>query len=209
MWYEIIGYAASAFIALSLMMNSIIRLRTIGLIGAVLFAIYGFVIGAYPVAFLNILNTFVHAYYLLKIRLRKDFFRILEVRPENKYLIYFIEYNNKKIKKYFPDFEYKLPDENYFTFFIVRNLNVAGVVVGKRIEQNRLHIVLDFVIPEYRDFKIGDYVYHMSPDFFLERGFTTLSCSSSNKKHQQYLLKMGFQYCEECEDNFVLSVKPR
>lgn len=208
MWYEIIGYSASVLIALSLMMNSIIRLRSIGLAGAILFSAYGFIIGAYPVAFLNMLNASIHAFYLFKTRHRKDFFRILEVRPENKYLIYFLDFNKDKIRKYFPDFEYSEPYDKYFTFLIIRNLTVAGVVVGERLNGSNLHVLLDFVIPEYRDFKTGDYVYHKSKPFFTERGIFSVSCRTSNKRHRDYLLKMGFSAKPDgTPDDFILTYK--
>ncbi|MDD3877576.1 MAG: hypothetical protein PHT69_13230 [Bacteroidales bacterium] len=192
MWFEIIGYAASLMIALSLMMNSIIRLRIYGLMGAILFCTYGFIISAYPVAFLNLLNASVHTYYLLKIRKKKEIFKILEVRPENKYLIYFIECNKEKIKHFFPHFQYKHEEENYLTFFVVRNLSVAGVFIGKRVGENTLEIILDFVIPEYRDFKIGNFIYADNINFFKTRNFFKLICQSHEKAHVKYLKKMGF-----------------
>ena len=43
---ELIGYLASAIIALSMALNSIAWFRIVNLIGAALFSIYGFVIGA-------------------------------------------------------------------------------------------------------------------------------------------------------------------
>jgi len=50
---ELVGYAASALIAISLMMSSILRLRLINLAGAAAFATYGLLIRAYPVAVLT------------------------------------------------------------------------------------------------------------------------------------------------------------
>ena len=51
--YELIGYLASVLVALSLTMRSILRLRLINLLGAAFFTVYGLLITAYPVAFLN------------------------------------------------------------------------------------------------------------------------------------------------------------
>ncbi|MEG0309009.1 MAG: YgjV family protein [Clostridium sp.] len=61
---EWLGYLASVLIAISMFMKNIAKLRFINLIGCLLFAIYGFVIGAYPVAILNTLIVFVNLYYL-------------------------------------------------------------------------------------------------------------------------------------------------
>ena len=64
MIYEIIGYSASALVAISLMMSSIVKLRVINLIGAALFTLYGLLIGAYPVAVLNFTIVLIDLYYL-------------------------------------------------------------------------------------------------------------------------------------------------
>ena len=49
-WVEWFGYAASVVVAISLTMSSIIKLRWFNLTGAAMFSVYGFVIGAWPVA---------------------------------------------------------------------------------------------------------------------------------------------------------------
>ncbi|UCG22985.1 MAG: YgjV family protein [Chloroflexota bacterium] len=62
--YEIIGYVASVLVAISLMMSSILKLRVINLFGALLFTIYGLLIGAYPVAVMNLFIALIDLYYL-------------------------------------------------------------------------------------------------------------------------------------------------
>ena len=64
---EWVGYAASILIAISMFMKDIIKLRFINLIGSLLFAIYGFIIKAYPVAIVNVIIVFVNLYYLYKL----------------------------------------------------------------------------------------------------------------------------------------------
>jgi predicted ABC-type sugar transport system permease subunit len=63
-FYELLGYSASVFVAISLMMRSVSKLRVINLVGATLFTIYGLMIGALPVAALNFFIVLVNLYYL-------------------------------------------------------------------------------------------------------------------------------------------------
>jgi hypothetical protein len=63
---ELFGYAASALIAISLMMSSILRLRIINLAGAAAFATYGLLIHAYPVVVLNSCIVLVNVFYLVR-----------------------------------------------------------------------------------------------------------------------------------------------
>lgn len=64
MSFEMLGYMASVFVAVSLMMRSLVKLRVINLVGAVLFTVYGLVIAAYPVAVVNGFIVLVNLYYL-------------------------------------------------------------------------------------------------------------------------------------------------
>ena len=62
--FEMLGYLASVFVAVSLMMRSLTKLRVINLIGALLFTAYGLIIGAFPVAVVNAFIALVNVYYL-------------------------------------------------------------------------------------------------------------------------------------------------
>ena len=46
---EVIGYAASLIILVSLLMTNVYRLRLINLAGSLCFSLYGWLIGAWPV----------------------------------------------------------------------------------------------------------------------------------------------------------------
>ncbi len=186
-----IGYIASAIIAVSLAMSSIVKFILINLFCAMTFSSYGFLIGALPVGFLNGLITFIDIYYLIIIYNKKEIFEILEIRAENKYLIRFLEFHNKEIQKYFPGFTYK-PEMNTISFFILRNMAVAGLFLAHREENHILKVGLDYVIPEYRDFKNGRYVYLRLRKKFIQDGFDLVKATANSEKYCKYLKKLGF-----------------
>lgn len=188
---EWIGYIASIIIALSMTMSSIVKFRVINLVGASMFSIYGFIIGAYPVGVLNAFIVGVDIYYLMGIFARKEVFEILEVRVDNKYLIRFLEFHLKGIQEFFPGFTYK-PELNTYSFFVLRNMAVAGLFLAHRDSNGALHVGLDFVVPEYRDFKNGKFVYAHLKDRFVGQGFTKIISKACSKKHATYLMKLGF-----------------
>lgn len=64
---EWVGYGASLFIAISLLMTDLVKLRIINSIGCLLFVIYGFTVGAYPVAIANIIIILINLYHLYKL----------------------------------------------------------------------------------------------------------------------------------------------
>lgn len=61
---EWLGYLASAFVAVSLLMSNMSKLRWINLVGCVLFVAYGLWITAYPVVIMNFFGALVNIYHL-------------------------------------------------------------------------------------------------------------------------------------------------
>ena len=193
---EWIGYIASITIAVSMAMSSIVKFRAINLVGALLFSTYGFLIGSLPVGILNGFIFLVDAYYLIAIFSKKEVFELLKVRSENRYLIRFLEYHNKDIQKFFPGFSYK-PEVNTVSIIILRNMAVAGVFLAHRFEGDILKVGLDYVVPEYRDFKNGRFVYNNLSSRLVENGYTKVLADKSSKKHENYLKKLGFSENQE------------
>ncbi len=189
---EWIGYIASIVIATSMLMNSLLKLRWINLLGAILFSTYGFIIGALPVGFLNGFIVSIDIYYLIKIYTKKEYFKVLEVKGSNKYLLEFLEFYKEDIKNTFPDFTYK-PEMNKLSFFVLRNMSLAGIVLAREYNENSLIIGLDYTVPEYRDFKVGKYVYRENLKYFTNRGYNILYSKTQNKRYLKFLKKMGFE----------------
>ena len=92
-----IGYIASLIVLVSLLMSSIKKLRWINFFGALLFGVYGFMIGSLPTGFMNMGIVVIDVYYLAKIYLSSDYFKILQIDHESKYLASFIKFYKDEI----------------------------------------------------------------------------------------------------------------
>lgn len=66
-WIEVTGYVASVIIAVSITMSSIVKLRLLNLLGALLFGTYGVFIASTPVALVNYFISVVNIFYLCRI----------------------------------------------------------------------------------------------------------------------------------------------
>jgi hypothetical protein len=198
------GYTASAIIALSMTMSSIVKFRWINLVGALSFSTYGFFIDAIPVMALNGFIATVDIFYLYRIYSKKELFSTLEVRGDNKYLLKFLDFHNNEIQKFFPGFLYN-PEKNTISFFVLRNMNVAGIFLAHREDGHTLKVGLDYVVPQYRDYKNGHFIYHRLRDRFLKDGFEKVVVRSNIRRHSKYLKKLGFS--ETGGDLFVKKLK--
>lgn len=185
------GYAASATVALSMTMNSIVKFRWINLAGASGFCLYGILIEAWPVAFLNGFIVCVDLYYLWGIYTRKETFETLEIPPGSEYLLRFVSFHDPDIQKICPGFKYQ-PDLNTLSYYILRDMQVAGIFLARR-EGDVLTVGLDFVIPEYRDFKNGRYIYKKLGPELAKSGITKIRAAETNRYNENYFKKIGFK----------------
>lgn len=188
-WVEWFGYLASLVVLISLTMTSIIKLRWINLLGCLLFATFAYLIDSVPTLFMNIGIAAINLYFLYKIYNTKEEFKILKASPHSEYFQHFLNVNRQEIEKQ-AALDALNPD--YSSFYMLRDNNIAGVLVGNIDTQGVFDIKLDYVLPRYRDYKLGSYYFQKHPEFFKEKGITTLKTSASDKAHQFYLEKMGF-----------------
>lgn len=189
---ELFGYCGSVLVAVSLMMKNILKLRWINLAGASVFSIYGLLVEAYPVFVLNGFIAVVDVYYLLQMYNQKNYFSLMEVNSENKFLNKFFEFHKTDILKFFPNFSLnKNDDQNYI--FILRNLLPVGLIVYKKENSSEVHILLDYAIPDYRDLENAQYVYSSETEFFKGKGIKKIITESDVDAHKKYLLKIGFK----------------
>ncbi len=192
LWTEIIGYAGSVLVAVSLMMSSLVRLRWINLVGALTFAVYGWFVGAYPVLVVNGFIVLVNVFYLHRMSRMKDYFSLMPIRRlDNKYLETFLTFHHADIERFFPGFS--LEDlRNPRMTFILRNVNPAGLVIYEEDGQEvRIH--LDYVLPSYRDLRCARFFMDELAPIWRERGIKKMLSPAAGATHRDYLKRLGFQ----------------
>jgi hypothetical protein len=188
---EIIGYIASAVIVTALTMTSLLKLRIIGLIGAAGFALYGVLIDAVPVIITNVVILGVHGYYLREMLGVKEYFTLLEVQETSAYLRYFIDFYAEEIRTRLPDFVVR-GSPTYVRMFILRDTVPAGLLIADCRSDGSMIVDLDFVRPEYRDFKVARFLFTPGSGALAGRQIERVYSPAGSNLHQRYLRRMGF-----------------
>ncbi len=189
---NLFGYAASALIAVSLMMSSIKRLRIINLIGASGFAIYGLLIHAYPVAALNSVIVCVNLYHLRRLLNTKQVYQLLEVKSDSDFLAHFLKVYGAEIKRILPDFAFA-PKPGQMAVFILRDCTPVGVFLAEHKTPEQLHVLLDFVIPRYRNLHIGRFLFVEQAEIFRQHNIKEIVIQPRTKEFGAYLWEIGFE----------------
>jgi len=203
--YEIIGYVASVLIAVSLMMSAIVRLRIINLIGAATFCIYGILIGAVPVAAMNGFIVLINIYYLAKMLGDREYFRMLRVSPDGEYLRAFLDFYREDIQRFQPDFDFQ-PGDRDICAFILRDMVPGGLIIGTPDGKGVLEIRLDFVIPQFRDFKISRFLFDEEREFLQGQDIRKLVAHAGAKTHRTYLERVGFRRSANQDDRYEMDI---
>ncbi len=200
---EIIGYAASVLVAISLTMSNIWRLRWINLIGAAALTVYGVLLRAWPVAAVNLFIVFIDAYYLWEIKSKKDFFSLLNVTADDRvFLAKFLELYGADIAKFFPDFELaKLAAPR--CVFILRNLTPVGLFIYEDEGGGTARIRLDYVTEAYRDLSNSRFLFHTSHKNFLDSGVREFIIRNPAPAHLDYIRSLGFTPSVAAPEVFV------
>ena len=190
-WLEWFGYVASVIVAVSLMMSSIVKLRWYNLVGTSAFSVYGFLIHAYPVGVLNGFIALCDVYYLVRMYSAKERLRIINVPPDSEYLQCVFDEYRTEITRLFPGFDFRA-EGNRVSLYVLRNLVPACIFIGTPGDDGVLNVDLDFVVPAYRDFKPGEFLFIENRRLFLDLGYRRLQACSHAGHHDAYLRRMGF-----------------
>ena len=205
-YYEIVGYVGSFLVALSLSMKNIRLLRRINLIGAGTFATYGILIGAIPVVALNGFIVLIDLYYLYKMYVTKEQFKIVPVLDKkHNYLKLFLDFYIDDIHKYFPTFERESIDK-LECFFLLRDLRTVGLLIFEEISSSTIKVHIDYAIPDYRDMKSGKYLYNTEIEYLRNKGYKEIVTESDVPNHIKYLKNLGFKKSSENNSIYVRTI---
>ena len=118
----------------------------------------------------------------------------------------FYSFYEDDIRYYFPEVCYKdlLKAE---TSVLFRNMIPVGIFSMEIREEGKARVVMDYLVPEFRDFKFGKYIYEKKSYIFRDRKISQLEVKTDVKAHQVYLKKLGFNEEFSETDNCKLMVK--
>ncbi|GGI03157.1 hypothetical protein [Egicoccus halophilus] len=194
--YELLGYLASALIVVSLLMTSVLRLRVIGLAGAITFTAYGLLIEAYPIAIANGAIVFIHVFHLrrmLRARATDAWFEAVEVSPDSPVLRRFVDFHAEDARRFQPDFPGIRPEQ--LALLVLRDAVPVGVVLAE-VTGHEARVVLDYVTAEHRDLRPGRFVW-IESDAFTSRGVRRVTTTAPTDDHARYLDQVGFSRAED------------
>lgn len=183
---EMIGYLGSLLVLVSFLLTSVVKLRIVNTVGSIIFAVYALIIHSYPTAIMNFCLVAINLYYLWKMTKSEKVYDLTSVGADDDYLKYLINLYKDDMIKTFPGLNIDLNDIDA-SYVVSCEGKPVGITLGKKDGDN-MDLVLDYTIPQYRDFSVGKYLFSRLPEF----GYKTVSYKGSVENHQAYLQGTGF-----------------
>lgn len=185
---EAFGYLGSTLVLVSFLMVSVFKLRIVNTIGSVIFTIYAFIIHSYPTAIMNACLVCINVYYLIKMsNTGNKEYDFIKTDINESLIKYTIEKYKEDILNCFPGISMDFSDSNC-SYVVCHNGKPTGIMVGRQ-KDGVIDILMDYSIPEYRDFSIATYLFSKLKD----EGIKTLVYNGPTDNHKIYLEKTGFE----------------
>lgn len=187
------GYLASLCLIIALLVNNDLKFRWYNTLGNVFFITYAIILSAFPVLLTNVILLGINVYYLVKVYRRQENFDMLEFNGDEKLAQKFLQFYQKDIAAYFPDFNPTEMQHN-LNFVIIRDLVIANMFSAKIASNGDAVVVLNYTLEKYRDYKVGTYIFEKERDHLIEKGIKRIVYTKVvNKNHRQFLTVMGFK----------------
>ncbi|MBR2528655.1 MAG: YgjV family protein [Blautia sp.] len=185
---EMVGYAGSLLVVVSMLMTSVKRLRIVNSIGSVIFMIYALIIKSYPTALMNFCLVSINVYQLIQLSKTERHFQMVEAPTGENSIQFFFDYYAEDIRKFFPRANKETVKACNTAYLVLCDAAPAGLLIGNKAPDGTLDICLDYSTLVYRDCSVGTYLYSQLPQYGIHR----LTFSGESVDHKEYLDKMGF-----------------
>ncbi len=193
-WKEFIGYLAPVFIVLSMIQSNVKKIRLFMIAGCVVFVIYGILVEAWPVAVANAIIGIVTSFYFIRSRDVAHRFSLMEASCASSELLEkFFEVYKKELLKDFPRAQHAVWQSGASLLFLMKELEPVGLFCFRKIEQETVEILIDYVVEAYRDFRTEQFLYSVNEGYLAKQGFHKVIMHTDVMPVKKDMKKMGFQ----------------
>ena len=192
---EIVGWAGSALVIVSLAQARVLRFRVLNLVGAALAVVYNVALAIWPFAVMNLIIAVIDVYWLhrlLTARHDPAAYSVVEVEPHDAYLEHVIGVHLDDIHRFQPTYAAPADDAPRWAFLVQRDAETVGAVVVRDDGDGDAVVELDYVTERFRDCTPGEFVYGRS-GVFAEHGVRRLVAGTELATQTAYLRRVGFR----------------
>ncbi len=196
MLLEALGWFGSALLVVSLLQTRVMRFRGLNAAASAVLIVYNAAIQVWPMVGLNTVLVGINLWIvagLLRKRHDARAYDVVNVGVREPILAHLLERHAEDIALYDRDWATALESAER-AFVVTSGDDVVGVVLSRAADEPATEqVVLDYVLPPYRDFTPGEFVYR-SGGPFAAVGARRVVASPGMQRSEKYLAAVGFQH---------------
>ncbi len=197
-WVDALGWISSLLLVISLMQGGMWRFRVLNFVASVGLVAFNSLLEVWPNVALNLAGAAINAYHLVRLtRARHDdsAFDIVEVGADDAYLHHLLRHHERDIQRLNPGFRWPPSlsrGGSGWAYLVVRDADTAAVVLLRGLADGAARVELDYVLPRFRDFTPGEFVYGRSGPL-AARGVTRIVADDRRVDGTAYFRRLGFR----------------
>lgn len=217
---QILGWAGSALLVYSLLQTRVLRFRALNLVAALVLVLFNALVGVWPMVAMNVVIAGINVWHVLRLlRTRHDHrhYDVVPVGADEPYLRHLLALHRDDIERFNPGVLHAaapsgltgVPDSvpeplggadvagppdptDRLAFLVLSRGETVGVLLAHRTADGAAQVDLDYVLPRFRDFTPGEFVYR--PDGPLAgAGVRRVVAPPGMRQAERYLSRVGFR----------------
>lgn len=196
---DAVGWLGSALLVYSLLQARVLRFRLLNLVASLVLVGFNAAVQVWPMVGMNVVIAGInvwHIQHLLRTRRDERRYAVVPVGPDEPYLRRMLDLHARDIRRFNPGLglDQPWPDGagERLAFLVMDRSETVGLVLAHRVSEQTAQLVLDYVLPRYRDFTPGEFVYR-NPGPFTRSGVTKVLAPAGMLAPDQYLARVGFR----------------
>ncbi len=207
---DALGWAGSALLIYSLLQTRVLRFRVLNLVAAVVLVVFNALIGVWSMVAMNTVIAVINVWHvrrLLRTRHDERHYEVVPIGPDEPYLRSVVSRHRADIARFNPalDLDGVLAgrpagagsddrtDAGRLAFLVLSGGETVGVVLAHRTSRpGEAQVDLDYVLPRFRDFTPGEFVYRGDGPF-ARGGVHRVLAPPRMLEAERYLRGVGFR----------------
>lgn len=197
-WLEVVGWAGSAVLVVSLLQTRLMRLRVLNSIACVVLVGYNAALGVWPMVAMNVVLVAINLWAIVRLLHGRHDARVYDAVPIDTgapLLHHLLDRHAEDVGRFNPSLSAAGGDLAALAdhaFLVSTGDQVVGVVLsidGRTPDEQQ--VLLDYVLPAYRDFTPGEFVFRPGGPF-TALGTRLVVASPGMAAAEKYLRAVGF-----------------
>jgi len=192
---EALGWIGSAVLVFSLLQTRVMRFRVLNLASCLVLIVFNAAIEVWPMAAMNVVLVGINIWAISRLlRERHDSraYDAVAIGTDEPFLRHLLARHAADVAEFNPDLPADVLALADHAFLVSTGNEVVGVVLSRDgADAGEQLVVLDYVLPTYRDFTPGEFVFR--PDGpFADLGTRIVVASPGMTASEKYLRTIGF-----------------